>query len=107
LAYRWLQDTSYGGPVAQLATGSRRHQQRRYYLHPGGPGDWAVQDGHERIGRRPRVAGGQSQRRRCDAHLCAGPLVLVQLGEHLLGASGRRRQLRDAFRFGQSPGGHA
>ena len=85
---RPLQDTSGGGLVAQRVAGSCLQQQRRYHLHPADPGERAVEDGCERIGRRLRVVRGQSQRRHCGPHLRAGSLVFAQVGESLLGASG-------------------
>ncbi len=85
---RPLQGTSGGGLVAQRVAGSRFQQQRRHHPHPADPGERAVQDGRERIGRRPRVVAGQSKRRHRGAHLRAGSLVLAQFGESLLGASG-------------------
>ena len=85
---RPLQDTSGGGLVAQRVAGSCLQQQRRHHRDPADPGERAVKDGRERIGRRLRVVGGQSQRRHGGAHLRAGSLVLAQFGESLLGASG-------------------
>ena len=85
---RPFQGTSGGGLVAQRVAGPCLQQQRRHHPHLADPGDRAVQDGRERVSGRLRVVRGQSQRRHCGAHLCAGPLVLAQLGESLLGASG-------------------
>jgi hypothetical protein len=55
--------------------------------HPGDvpQRDGAVEDGCEQVSRGLRIILGEPERRRRDAHLAAFPLLLVQLGESVLG----------------------
>ena len=88
---RPLQGTPGGVGVAEGILRGRLQDKGLAQRGPAGYRGGAVEDGLKGEGRGPRVALGQPQRGQRGAHLPGFALLVIELGEDLLGAFGRAR----------------